>query len=74
MSIKGDDTMRTRLKELRAREGYNQTELGKKARISRQTVSLIERNEFMPSIITAFKIARIFGEKVEDVFIFDKEL
>ncbi|WP_274315678.1 helix-turn-helix transcriptional regulator [Staphylococcus hyicus] len=59
--------MRTRLKELRAREGYNQTVLAKKARISRQTVSLIERNEFMPSIITAFKIAHIFGEKVEDV-------
>ncbi|UXU55463.1 helix-turn-helix transcriptional regulator [Staphylococcus agnetis] len=66
--------MRTRLKELRAREGYNQTELAKKAGVSRQTISLIERNEFMPSILTAFKIARIFGEKVEEVFIFDEDL
>ncbi|SUK08231.1 putative transcriptional regulator [Staphylococcus agnetis] len=66
--------MRTRLKELRAREGYNQTELAKRAGVSRQTISLIERNEFMPSILTAFKIARIFGEKVEDVFIFDEDL
>lgn len=66
--------MRTRLKELRAREGYNQTELAKKAGVSRQTISLIERNEFMPSILTAFKIARIFGEKIEDVFIFDEDL
>lgn len=66
--------MRTRLKELRAREGYNQTELAKKAGVSRQTISLIERNEFMPSILTAFKIARIFGEKVEDVFVFDEDL
>ena len=40
--------MKNRVKELRAREGYNQTELAKKAGISRQTVSLIERNNFMP--------------------------
>lgn len=65
--------MRTRLKELRARDGYNQTELAKKVGISRQTVSLIERNDFMPSIITAIKIAKIFGESVENVFIFENE-
>ncbi|NHM78227.1 helix-turn-helix transcriptional regulator [Staphylococcus sp. 11511212] len=59
--------MRTRLKELRAREGYNQTELAKKVGISRQTVSLIERQEFMPSILTA----RVFNTTVEDIFIFE---
>ena len=65
--------MRNRLKELRARDGYNQTELAKKAGISRQTVSLIERNDFAPSILTAIKIARIFGEPVEDIFIMEEE-
>ncbi|QDW81751.1 transcriptional regulator [Staphylococcus chromogenes] len=63
--------MRTRLKELRAREGYNQTELAKKVGVSRQTVSLIERQEFMPSILTAIKIARVFNTNVEDIFIFE---
>lgn len=63
--------MRTRLKELRAREGYNQTELAKKVGVSRQTVSLIERQEFMPSILTAIKIARVFKTTVEDIFIFE---
>lgn len=63
--------MRTRLKELRAREGYNQTELAKKVGVSRQTVSLIERQEFMPSILTAIKIARVFNTTVEDIFIFE---
>ncbi|WP_419791184.1 helix-turn-helix transcriptional regulator [Staphylococcus chromogenes] len=63
--------MRTRLKELRAREGYNQTELAKKVGLSRQTVSLIERQEFMPSILTAIKIARVFNTTVEDIFIFE---
>lgn len=63
--------MRTRLKELRAREGYNQTEIAKKVGVSRQTVSLIERQEFMPSILTAIKIARVFNTTVEDIFIFE---
>ncbi|MBF7015983.1 helix-turn-helix transcriptional regulator [Staphylococcus durrellii] len=65
--------MRNRLKELRARDGYNQTQLARKAGISRQTISLIERNDFMPSILTAVKIARIFNENVESIFIFEEE-
>lgn len=65
--------MRNRLKELRARDGYNQTQLAKKAGISRQTVSLIERNDFMPSILTAIKIARILNEPVEKIFIIEEE-
>ena len=65
--------MRNRLKELRAREGYNQTQLAKQAGISRQTVSLIERNDFTPSILTAIKIALIFNEPVESIFIIEEE-
>ncbi|MDO5375413.1 helix-turn-helix transcriptional regulator [Staphylococcus rostri] len=65
--------MRNRLKELRARDGYNQTQLAQKAGVSRQTISLIERNVFVPSIVTAMKIARIFNEPVENVFIYEPE-
>ena len=65
--------MRNRLKELRARDGYNQTQLAKKAGISRQTVSLIERNDFTPSILTAIKIAKIFNKQpVENIFIIEE--
>ncbi|MGT2948724.1 helix-turn-helix transcriptional regulator [Streptococcus devriesei] len=60
--------LKNRLKELRAREGLNQTELAKLAGISRQTVSLIERNEYTPSVVIALKIAEIFREPVEEVF------
>ena len=60
--------LKNRLKELRARDGINQTQLAKLAGISRQTVSLIECNEYTPSIVIAFKIAKIFGEPVENVF------
>ncbi len=66
-------SMRNRLKELRARDGYNQTQLAKKAGVSRQTISLIERNEFTPSIKTAVSIARVFKEPVEHIFIIEEE-
>ncbi|WP_080875856.1 helix-turn-helix transcriptional regulator [Oceanobacillus timonensis] len=65
--------MKSRLKELRARDGYNQTQLAKKAKISRQTISLIERGEYMPSLLIAVRIARIFNESVENVFQFEEE-
>ena len=65
--------MRNRVKELRARDGYNQTELAKLAGISRQTVSLIERGEYMPSILIAVKISRIFHEPAEQVFLIEEE-
>lgn len=65
--------MKSRLKELRAREGINQTELSRLAKISRQTVSLIEREEYMPSLLIAVRIARVFNKKVEEVFIFEED-
>lgn len=73
INVKELINLRNRLKELRARDGYNQTQLAKKAGISRQTVSLIERNDFTPSILTAIKIARIFNEPVESIFIIEEE-
>lgn len=65
--------MKNRLKELRARDGMNQTELAKRAKVSRQTISLIERNEYMPSLLIATKIAHVFNEPIEQIFMFDKE-
>nr|WP_253955649.1 helix-turn-helix transcriptional regulator [Staphylococcus aureus] len=61
------------MKELRARDGLNQTQLAKLAGVSRQTISLIERNNFMPSVLTAIKISRIFNETVETVFIIEED-
>ena len=60
--------LKNRLKELRARDGLNQTELAKLAEVSRQTISLIERGEYKPSVVIAMRIAQIFNENVENVF------
>ena len=63
--------LKNRLKELRARDGLNQTELARRAEVSRQTI--LERGEYTPSIIIALKIAHIFGETVENVFRIEEE-
>ena len=57
-----------RLKELRARDGLSQTELAKLTGSSRQTISLIERGDYLPSILIAMKIAKVFKMPVYDVF------
>ena len=60
--------LKNRLKELRARDSLNQTDLAKLAGVSRQTISLLERDEYTPSVVIALKISQIFSETVESVF------
>lgn len=62
-----------RLKEYRSSKGINQTELGKLAGVSRQTISLIERGAYSPSVTLALKIARIFQVSVEDIFMYEED-
>lgn len=56
------------LKELRARHEINQQELGKLVGVSRQTISLIERGDYSPSVTLALKLAKICEVKVEEIF------
>lgn len=62
-----------RLKEHRARLGVNQAELGNLAGVSRQTISLIERGDYSPSVTLALKLARILSVTVEDIFAYEEE-
>ena len=56
------------LKEQRARLGINQAQMGKLAGVSRQTISLIERGDYSPSVTLALKLAQICQIQVEDIF------
>lgn len=62
-----------RLKEYRAGKNLNQQQLGSLVGASRQTVSLIERGDYSPSVTLAIKIARIFDRAVEDIFIYRED-
>ena len=60
--------MENTLKDLRADKGWSQAALGEHLDISRQSVNAIETGRYDPSLPLAFKIARLFDLKIEDVF------
>jgi putative transcriptional regulator len=61
--------MNNRLKPLRAELGWSQQLLAEKLGVSRQSVNAIETGRYDPSLPLAFKIARVFGRKIEEIFI-----
>jgi putative transcriptional regulator len=60
--------MNNRLKVLRAERGWSQAELAQKLEVSRQSVNAIETGKYDPSLPLAFKIARLFGKMIDQVF------
>ena len=60
--------MKNNLKDLRAEKGWSQAELADRLYVSRQTVNAIETEKYDPSLPLAFKIARLFGQKIEEIF------
>ena len=65
--------LENRLKEYRARLGINQADMGKLTGVSRQTISLIERGDYSPSVTLALKLAMICNVKVEDIFEYEED-
>ena len=61
--------MNNRLRELREEQGWSQVDLARELGVSRQTVHALETGKYDPSLPLAFKIARLFGRAIEEVFI-----
>ncbi len=64
--------MRNRLKDLRAARNWTQADLAQHARVSRQTINAIEKGKFDPSLPLAFRLARLFDLKIEEIFLDDQ--
>jgi putative transcriptional regulator len=60
--------MQNRLKVLRAERNWSQNELAERLNVSRQTVNALETGKYDPSLILAFKIARLFEMPIEAIF------
>jgi putative transcriptional regulator len=60
--------MRNTLPVLRAERGWSQGDLAERVDVSRQTVNALERGKYDPSLPLAFKIARLFGQPIEQIF------
>ena len=60
--------MKNRLKVLRAERDWSQADLAARLEVSRQSVNAIETGKFDPSLPLAFKLARLFGKTIEEIF------
>ena len=60
--------MENRLRVLRAERNWSQQDLAERIEVSRQSVNAIETGKYDPSLPLAFKIARIFGLTIEQIF------
>lgn len=60
--------MKNRLKVLRAERDWTQAQLANELEVSRQTINAIEKGKFDPSLPLAFKVARLFGLPIEEIF------
>lgn len=60
--------MKNRLKVLRAERNWTQADLAERVGVSRQTINAIETDKYDPSLPLAFKLARLFGIPIEQIF------
>jgi putative transcriptional regulator len=60
--------LKNKLKVLRAEHNLSQAELAERLLVSRQTINALENGKYDPSLPLAFKIARLFNLKIEEVF------
>lgn len=60
--------MDNRLRELREARGWSQGELAEQLEVSRQTVNALETGKYDPSLPLAFRIARLYESRIEEIF------
>ena len=65
--------MNNRIEVIRNAKGIKQEVLSKMLGVSRQTISSLENGRYNPSIILAFKIAKLFDMAIEEIFIYEEE-
>jgi len=62
---------KTRMRVLRAELEWSQAKLAARVGVTRQTINSIEKGRFHPNLRLAFKIARVFGKQIAEVFIYE---
>jgi putative transcriptional regulator len=61
--------METKIAYFRNKLAMTQEELARKVNVARQTIISLEQNRYNPSLLLAYKITKVLGQKyIEDVF------
>ena len=64
--------MNNRVRELRERRGWSQGELAEQLEVSRQTINAIETGKYDPSLPLAFRVAKLFAQRIESIFLYEE--
>lgn len=64
--------MKNRITECRAERGWTRAHLAQRIGVSRQTINAIETGKFDPSLPVAFRLARLFDPRIEELFLDDR--
>ena len=65
--------IKTRIKELRARYNLTQDELADKVGVTRQTMLYLEKGKYNPSLLLAYRVAKVLQSNIDEVFIIEDE-
>ncbi|ACA46099.1 helix-turn-helix transcriptional regulator [Clostridium botulinum] len=60
--------MKNRVKELRTASNMTQQQLADLVSVSSRTIISLEKGQYNPSIMLAYKIARVFNTTIEELY------
>lgn len=66
-----ENSMRNRIKELRARDNLTQAKLAELVGVRRETIVFLEKGKYNPSLQLAYSISQVFKLSIEEIFIFN---
>jgi putative transcriptional regulator len=72
ITVQREVLVKTRMKELRARDNLTQAKLAQLVEVRRETIVFLEQGKYNPSLSLAHAISRVFNLAIEEVFIFDQ--
>jgi len=65
--------MKNIVKELRLKHGITQQELADRVCVSSRTIISLEKQQYNPSVLLAYRISSVFNLTIEETFIFDED-
>ena len=66
--MKGGNTLLNKVKEMRKEKGFTQKQVAQMVSVSQRTIISLEKSQYKPSIMLAYRLAYLFGTSIEELF------